>query len=267
MALQSLKNACTKNVGKSTSLVPAVDRALDILALLRAEGGHELKFATIAKATGCPKASLHRIMTTLSDHGFVEHDEITKRYSLGIVLAEYGRDALNNVDIRQLAKPYLQELVEYSGETAVLAILKGTKVVMVDKREPLNQIRVSPFIGTKFPATTTSNGKALLAWLPKARVAEIMKTEGLPASTKNSIVSPEAYMADLAATRKRGYATEREEFQEGISSVSAPVFNQRGQVIATLSLSGPAVRMTKDNIRKYGGKCIELAAQLSTKMR
>ena len=163
MALQ-LKIARTKNAGKSTSLVPAVDRALDIIALLRAEGGHQVKFATIAKATGCPQASLHRIMTTLSHHGFVEHDEMTKRYSLGIVLAEYGRDALNNVDIRQLAKPYLQALVEYSGETAVLAILKGTKMVMVDKREPLNQIHVSPFIGKKFPATTTSNGKALLAW-------------------------------------------------------------------------------------------------------
>jgi IclR family transcriptional regulator, KDG regulon repressor len=265
VALKS-KNARKKRAGKSVYLVPAVEKALDILALLRKEG-RELNLAEISKATGSHKSSVQRLMTTLSHHGFVTRDEMTKRYSLGITLAEYGRVALNNLDIRQLAKPFLQALVEYSGETAVLAILNDTKMVMVDKREPLLQIRASPFLGTRFPATATSNGKALLAWLPEERVAKIMQIEGLPAATKNSIVKPVAYQEDLAATRKRGYAIDREEFQEGVSGVSAPVFSPKGQVIATLSLAGPAFRMTEDNLRKYGEKCVELAAQLTAQLQ
>ena len=265
MAVKS-KNTRTKKAGKSIYLVPAVDKALEILALLRTEG-REMNLAEISKASGSHKSSVQRLMTTLSHHGFVKRDEMTKRYALGIALAEYGRIALNNLDIRQMAKPYLQALVDYSGETAVLAILTDTKMVMIDKREPQSQIRASPFVGTRFPATATSNGKALLAWLPEKQVSEIMQIEGLPASTKNSIVKPIAYRADLAATRERGYAIDREEFQEGVSGVSAPVFSPKGMVIATLSLAGPAFRMTEDNIRKYGEKCVELAAQLSTQLR
>jgi IclR family KDG regulon transcriptional repressor len=260
------KDARTKKTEKSVYLVPAVDRALEILALLRTEG-REMNLAEISKATGSHKSSVQRLMMTLNHHGFVKRDEITKRYALGIALAEYGRIALNNLDIRQLAKPYLQALVDYSGETAVIAILNGTKMVMIDKREPPSQIRASPFIGMRFPATATSNGKALLAWLPEERVSEIMQIEGLPAITRQSITKPAAYRADLAATRERGYAVDREEFQEGVSGVSAPVFSPKGQIIATISIAAPAFRMTEESIRKYGEKCVEVAAQLSAQLR
>jgi DNA-binding IclR family transcriptional regulator len=119
----------------------------------------------------------------------------------------------------------------------------------------------------RFPATATSNGKALLAWLPEDRVIEIMKIEGLPAITRQSITKPVAYRADLAAARERGYAVDREEFQEGVSGVSAPVFSPKGQVIATISIAAPAFRMTEESIRKYGEKCVEVAAQLSAQLR
>lgn len=265
MALEpkKLQRGKTEN---SVYLVPAVDRALSILALLRSEG-RELSIAEIAKATGWHKSSVHRLLATLNHHGFIARDEMTKRYSLGITLAEYGRVALNNIDIRQIAKPFLQELVDYSGETAVLAILNDTKMVMIDKREPPVQIRAAPFIGLRFPATATSNGKVLLAWLPEDRVAYIMQIEGLPSLTKNSIVKPSAYRADLAAVRQRGYAIDREEFQEGVSGVSAPIFNPKGWVVATLSVVAPAFRMTEENIKDYGQKCVEVAAELSKKLR
>lgn len=260
------KNAPAKDAQKPVYLVPAVDKALEILGLLRMEG-RDMSLAEIAKATGWHKSSVQRVLTTLSYHKFLQRDEATKRYSLGIALADYGRIALNNLDIRQIAKPLLQHLVDYSGETAVLAILNDTKMVMIDKKEPLNQIRASPFIGTRFPATATSNGKALLAWLPEDRVNEILQIEGLPSATKKSITKPGVYRTELAAVRERGYAIDVEEFQEGVSGVSAPVFNPRGQVIATISLVGPAFRMTEDNIRDYGKKCVEAAAQLTTMLK
>jgi IclR family KDG regulon transcriptional repressor len=259
------KNAKVE-IGKPEYLVPAVDRAFRIMELLRAEG-REMSLSEIARETGWHKSSILKLLVTMKHHGVMERDETTRRYSLGITLAEYGRIALNNLDIRVTAKQSLLELTDYSSETAVLAILSGTKMVMVDKKEPILQIRASPFIGLRFPATATSNGKALLAWLPDDRFDEIVRIEGLPSYTNKSITDMEAYRKDLAATRERGYAVDRGEFQEGVSGVSAPIFNPKGKVIATISLVGPEFRMTEEKIRDCGRKCIEVAAQLSQKLR
>jgi DNA-binding IclR family transcriptional regulator len=249
---------------KCVYLVPAVDRAVRILELLKAHKD-EMTLAEITKATGWHKSSIQKLLVTLSHHGVLERDETTKRYSLGISLAEYGRIALNSLDIRLAAKPYLKELVDYSGETAVLAILNATKMVMVDKKEPVLQIRASPFIGSRFPATATSNGKALLAWLPEDRVDEILKIEGLAAFTPKSIVNRAAYRLDLAATRKRGYAIDCGEFQEGACGVSAPILGLGRQVIATISIVGPEFRVTEKKIQDYGPKCVEVAGKLSAR--
>lgn len=247
-------------------LVPAVDRAFRILDLLKTEG-REMTLMEIAKATGWHKSSIHKLLITLKHHGVLERDPSTKRYYLGISLAEYGRIALDKLDIRVMAKPFLKELVDYSEETAVLAILNGTKMVMIDKREPIRQIRVSPYIGMRFPATATSNGKALLAWLPQDRVHKILQIEGFSRSTKKSIVDVDSYNADLAATYARGYAVDREEFYEGVSGVAAPVFTPGGKAIASLSIVGPEFRMTDEKISDFGNKCVELAAQLSDRLR
>ncbi len=259
------KKAPVKRVVRAVYLVPSVDKALEILAILKKKG-REMSLAEITKAASWHKSSVQRVLTTLNHHGFVQRDEATKKYSLGIALAEYGRMALKNLDIRKMAKPFLQALVDYTGETAVLAILDETKMIMVDKREPLVKVRVSPFIGTRFPGTATSNGKVLLSWLPEKRISEILQIEGLPASTGKSITKPELFKADLAAVRERRYAIDQEEFQEGVSGVSAPVFNHKGEVIAALSVVGPAFRMTEENIKNYGEKCVEIAAQLSAQL-
>lgn len=247
-------------------LVPAVDRAFRILALLKTEG-REMTLMEIANATGWHKSSVHKLLITLMHHGVLERDPSTKRYYLGISLAEYGRIALNKLDIRLTAKPFLKELVDYSQETAVLAILKGTKMIMIDKREPFRNIRVSPFIGMRFQATATANGKALLAWLPEDKVREILQIEGIPKSTKKSIMDVDAYNADLEETCRRGYAVDREEVYEGVSGVAAPVLAPGGNAIATLSIVGPEFRMTDEKVCDFGTKCVELAAELSARLR
>jgi IclR family KDG regulon transcriptional repressor len=246
-------------------LVPAVDKAVRILEVMRADG-RELSIVEIARATGWHKSSVQKLLITLNHHGIVERDEQTKRYSLGLALAELGRAALNKFDIRRIAKPILQELVDFSGETAVLGVLQGSNFVMIDKREPLVQIRVSPFLGMRHPATATSHGKALLAWLPEAKQEELIQLSGLPARTPKSITDPGRYREDLAETRRRGYAEEYDEFQEGVSGVAAPVFNPAGQVVATLSIVGPTFRMSQERMQAAGQKCSELAAELSQRL-
>ncbi|MBN1569101.1 MAG: IclR family transcriptional regulator [Acidobacteria bacterium] len=265
MAAHNLINVADVPSDKPVYLVPAVDRAFRIIELLKANK-LDMSLAEITRATGWHKSSIQKLLVTLSHHGILERNEDTKRYSLGIKLAEYGRIALNKLDIRVAAKSYLKELVEYSEETAVLAILNGTKMVMIDKKEPVLQIRASPFIGTRFPATATSNGKAFLAWLPDSRTEEILNSEGLSPFTGKSILDPAAYRANLEETRKRGYAIDRGEFQEGVSGVSAPVFSPSHQLIATISIVGPEFRMTEEKIRDCGEKCMEVAERLSARL-
>ncbi len=252
--------------GRQTYIVKAVDRAARILSLLRAEG-HAMTVTEIAEATGWHKSSVHRLLVTLHYHELLDRDAMTKRYSLGVALSEYRKIALNSLDVRQLAKSFLKALTEYNRETAALSILRGTRMTIVDVEESPQQLRVSLNVGMTAPATMTSNGKALVAYLPENQVDGILQVEGLPAATKKSITELGEYRVHLAVTRERGYATDFEEFQDGITGVSAPVFNSRGQAIGALCSVGPAFRMTKDKIRNYGKKCAEIAAQLSAILR
>jgi DNA-binding IclR family transcriptional regulator len=250
----------------SRYIVPAVDRAARILSLLGAEG-REMTIAQIADATGWHKSSVHKLLLTLNYHGLLDRDQVTKRYSLGVMISEYGRIALNGLDVRKVAKPFLKALVEYTGDTAALAILRGTKITLVDIEESSARVHVSLSIGMKTPATTTSNGKAVLAYLPKSRCMEIMRIEGLPAMTKKSITNPEAFLQDLVSVRRRGYATDYEEYQEGVFGISAPVFDSEEQVLGALYIARPAFKTAKDKTRQYGSKCAEIVAQLSAKLK
>lgn len=251
--------------GVPAYLVPAVDRALRILELLRVEG-REMGVVEIAQASGWHKSTVQKLLVTLNHHGVVARDPLTKRYSLGMALAELGRVALNKFDMRHLARPVLHELMERSGETAVLGVLEGDRLIMIDKQEPHTQMRVSPFLGTPYPATTTSHGKALLAWLPEDRRTALCRAAGLPALTPRSITDPLLFERDLEATRERGYAEEFDEFQEGVSGVAAPVFRPGGQVVATLSIVGPTSRMTKDKMKQSGELCVERATKLGASL-
>jgi IclR family transcriptional regulator, KDG regulon repressor len=260
------KPASSKAGGYQSYIVPAVDRAVRILALLRSEA-RDMTIAEIGEATGWHKSSVHKLLVTLHHHGLLDRDAATKRYSLGVALSEYGRMAVNNLDVRNAAKPFLKALTDFSGETTSLVLFTENQLVMVDVEESPSLIRVSLTVGMSTPVTTTSNGKAVLAFLPDTRVREFLRRDGLPAQTRKSITRIGLFQAELAAVRKRGYATDLDECLIGISAVSAPIFDSKAQVIATLSVSGPTFRMTKDKMRRCGRKCAELAADLSAALR
>jgi IclR family transcriptional regulator, KDG regulon repressor len=264
--LDKSRQGTFREAGNRAYIVPAVDRAIRILSLLKT-AAQGMTIADISDMTRWPKSSVHKLLVTLNFHGLLNRDETTKRYSLGVALSEYGRIALNGLDVRRAAKPLLKKLVEFSGETAALSMLHGSQMTIVDIEESPAQVRVILNVGMRSPATTTSNGKAVLAYLPENRSNEILRTEGLPAMTKKSITKIGAFKVELATTRKRGYATDFDEYQEGITATSAPVVDSGEQVIGTLSIAGPSFRMTKGKARVYGKKCAALAAELSAALR
>jgi DNA-binding IclR family transcriptional regulator len=244
-------------------IVPAVDRAARILMLLRTQG-RDMTIAEITEETGWHKSSVHKLLVTLSHHGLLDRDEETKRYSLGIGLIGYGQFVFNNLDSANATRSLLKQLADFSGETANYCLVQGGKVIVVDSVESRIDLRVVPPVGTVNSLTMKSNGKAVLAFLPESQAKKIIQEEELQAFTKKSITDPEAFYRELSLVRKRGYATDFEEFREGISAISVPVFNSTGKVIGTLSLIAPASRMTADKASSYGKKCMEAAAHLSS---
>jgi DNA-binding IclR family transcriptional regulator len=247
---------------KRNYIVPAVDRAIHILSLLKNER-QDMTVAEISEATGWHKSSTYKLLATLDHHGLVARDPLTKRYSLGLALMEYGRAVLNGFDIQHVAGPSLKVLAQYTGESVAVAILRGSKMTLVAVAESVESVRLSLAVGMTTPATATAHGTAVLAYLSEDSLKRIMRIEGIPKSNKGSNTNIQAYMADLEATRKRGYAVDCERFQVGTMGISAPVFAAKG-IIGSLLIAMPSFRGTKEKIRLYGKKCAEEAERLSS---
>jgi DNA-binding IclR family transcriptional regulator len=255
------KNKVQSRNPKLAYIVPAVERAIRILSLLKTER-REMTIAEISEATGWNKSSIYKLLLTLDHYGLLARDPLTKRYSLGVALMEYGRAVLNGFDIQHAAKPSLRALAEYSGGSVAVSILRGTKMTLIEIEESTAQVRISLAVGMTTSATATSHGKAVLAHLPESQLNEILRIEGLAKNTKKSITNPGLYRADLETVRKRGYAIDSEEFEEGITGISAPVFASKAAIGAILIVL-PAFKATKEKIRLYGKKCSEEAARIS----
>lgn len=247
-------------------IVPAVDRAARILALLK-QKARGMTIAEVTEATGWHKSSVHKILVTLNHHGLLDRDESTKQYSLGTALVGYGQFVLNHFDLRHEVNSLLKELADFSGETANFTVLTGKHVVILQSVESRGDLRVVPPIGTMDTLTRKSNGKVILASLPENQALGIIQQEGLQAFTNKSITSREAFMQELAVVRKQGYAMDLEEFQEGINAVSAPVFNREGHVFGSISVVGPSFRLPDEKLHFYGKECVRKAERISGIMK
>lgn len=247
---------------KYSYIVPAVDRAVKILSLLK-ENARGMTIAEVTEKTGWHKSSVHKILVTLNHHGLLDRNDTTKQYSLGIALVGYGQFVLNNFDLRQEVHSLLRELADFSGETANFSILSGKQVIILQSIESTGDLRVVPPVGTMDTLTRKSNGKAILASLPEPQATNIIQNEGLPAFTRKSITSAKVFKQELAKVRAQGYATDFEEFQEGIHAVSAAVFNKEGLPFGTVSIVGPTFRLTREKMELCGNECARKAARLS----
>jgi len=245
--------------------VPAVERAIRVLSLLKTEK-REMTIAEMSEATGWNKSSIYKLLMTLVHYELLARNPVSKRYSLGVALIEYGRAVLNGFDFQHAAKPSLKSLAQYTGESVAVSILRGTKMALVEVEESTAQVRIALAVGMTTPAPATAHGRSVLAHLPESQVREILRKEGLHKSTNKSITNPALFQADLEAVRKRGYAIECEEFEEGILGISAPVFASKG-VIGSIFIVMPAFKMTKEKIRLYGRKCAEEAARISALLK
>lgn len=245
--------------------VQSVERTLDILESL-VEFATEVGLVEISQAVNLPLATVHRLLGTLIQRGYVKQNQHNRKYSLGFRALQMGHDLRQRFSLRLEARPFLQRLVQQAGESANLAVLDDGEVVYIDQAQSSRILRMFTQVGNRLPVHSTGSGKALLAFLPSDVVDGIVRRFGMAPRTQHTITDPAAFRQELLKTRERGYALDDEEQEEGVRCLAVPVRDASGQVVASLSVSGPVTRLNDQHLQDVIPELIDCGNKLSTRL-
>lgn len=240
--------------------IQALDRGLALLSIVAQSEG--LSLTGIAQRAGIAPSTVHRILATLKAAGFVMCDA-RGNHLIGVKAFKVGTAFLRNRRIVDVGRRTLRELMRTSGETASMGIENDGYVVFVAQVECHRSIRAFHRPGSHGALHASSLGKAIMSTLPEKAVTEALQRVGIERFTERTIVDPSVLLADLAATRKRGWAIDNEERADGMRCVGAPVFNEHGEAVGAISVSGPTVRITDERLGELGPLVKRAAADLT----
>ncbi len=221
--------------------VRALDRALGLLDAFNLER-RRMSLAELASQTGLPKSTVFRLAATLAARGYLERSG--EQYEIGLRCFQLGSIFRASIDLRTRALPHLIALRDATGETVQLAVLSGDSIVYLERvysQQPVAYMRST--VGAVLPVYCTGLGKALLALQPSEDIHSYLARAALERHTPNTIVDPRAFMAEMAAIRRHGYAMDREEREVGVRCIAAPIFDVTGGCVAALSVAAPSTRL------------------------
>jgi IclR family transcriptional regulator, acetate operon repressor len=249
---------------ESGALIQSVQRATRLLKAFD-NGPAELGVMELSRRVELHKSTVSRLLATLESEGLVERVPATEKYRLGFMLVRLAGQVAHFGDVREAARPVLIELAERSHETVHLAVLDGDEVVNVEQLSGPHLVREANWVGRRTPLHCVANGKALLAFQPEPAIERIL-SGALPRFTERTLADPERLRRDLARVRGRGYAQALGEIEEGLNAVAAPIRDAAGAVVAAVSVSGPAYRVTADRIPDLGALVVAAAAKISARL-
>lgn len=239
----------------------SVDRALSLLRhLAQNPGWHGVR--PLATALGLSPSTAYRLLDSLVRAGFARHDPAHGQYAIGHGAVELGLSALASFDLTGVAPPTLEALVVETGESIFLAVLDEGMIVYLMKQEGRGAIRTTAVLGTRRPVHCTALGKTFLAFMPADEARAIVDRHGMPALTPNTITTLPRLWEELAEVRLRGYAVDREEIEEGLTCIAAPVRDHSGQQVAAVSVAGPTVRIAPEQER-LGRRLVAAGLEIS----
>ncbi len=238
--------------------IRAVERALDVLQCFTSQTP-ELTMSQISERIGINKSTVHRLLLTLERNRFVERDLSTGLYRPGLRLLQMASLALEKNSLRRIALPFLQNLCNQFRENVNLAILDEADVVYIEVVEGTQRVKLAAATGQRLPAFSTASGKAILAFLPEDRLKRILE-HGMPQYTATTLTSFEKFFEDVDRIRTQGFAISEQEFEEGINAIAAPICNQP---IASISIAGPAYRLTRERMLELGPSLLATARDIT----
>ncbi len=247
----------------SRHFIESLARGVRLLTTV-SESPHPLSLTELSCRLSLSKSTIQRLTYTLLCLGYLDRDNETKKFRLGQRAVALGLSIVKHSDLRKVAFPYLEKASKEIGETVNLAILDGTEIVYVERIKTQQILNINLEVGSRLPAYCTSMGKAMLAFLPKKELEDLLKEMTLRPHTSNTITSKEVLLRELEKVRRRGFATNNEELSNGLRSVAAPVRDAGGRVIAAVNIAVPSSRVQLKRLETVlARKAVETADQIS----
>ncbi|QHW35523.1 IclR family transcriptional regulator (plasmid) [Paenibacillus rhizovicinus] len=252
------------NKSSNRYAVPALEKSLSILESL-AQSREPLSMPEIAARIKVPKTSIFMILSTLEEHGYIEKTTEGK-FRLTLKLYDLGQTVLDKLDIRDIARPVMQELADQLEYTVHLASLIDGKAVYIEKVQGPSFVQFSTHIGQAWHLHNSGVGKAIAAFLPPQELDHILMKHGLPATTPNTMVNANEFKDFLESVRSLGYAIEDEEGEQGIRCIAAPVFDHNGRVVGSVSITSVRVNLPSQKFSEVGKLVQNKALLISSKL-
>jgi len=216
-----------------------------------------------ARITGISSSTVGRVFGSLKELGLLVQDMETRKYSLAGKVLAWAEIYTATVDVRRIALPFIYDLQRLTGETISLYILEGNKRVCVERLESEQNVRMVARVGRYLPLHAGSAGKLFLAYMPEDQREEVLETEERKVFTPMTLTDPDTLRAECQRITNQGYSVSHGEWTSDASGVAAPIFNQRGQMIAAMTISGPTQRFTADKVEKFSKNCVRTGLHIS----
>lgn len=221
----------------------------------------ELGVSELARRMGLDKATVHRVLKTLIAERFIEQNAETKRYRLGLGVLDVAATRLAGFEFLAGAATQIKQLGAEVGETVSLHVPDGHETVCINAAEAPHPVRVSYFIGERFPAHLTSPGLVMLSTLPKPQWVALFERSREKYGSRN--LGQAELGAVLAKTRTQGYAIADGSFQEGVRAIAAPVCDSSGAFVCALSIAVPAQRLSVKQLVQLAPALKQAAARVA----
>ena len=226
---------------------PTVKKAFQILKLI-SDSGRGVRLSALSKELAISKSTVHGITSALEELGAIIRDPLTMRYTLGLTLFELGRVAYSRIDLKDTARPILEELMDRAQESVFLGVKNGEHLTILDIVESSQDLKITATIGMRIPLFAGAAGKVFLSSMPEEQAIELIRSKGIYKFTDNTITDPKRYLQEIRTVREKGYAIDDEEYISGVRAVASPI-GGNGRPLSAIWVVGFKPRLADDKMK------------------
>jgi DNA-binding IclR family transcriptional regulator len=244
---------------------PSVKKAFAIISAI-SSSKEGLGVSELARGLNIAKSTVHGMTSALEEVGAIMRHPQTKRYKLGFMLFEVGRQAYSQIDLKTSARPVMEDLMEKTQTSVFLGTLNWDHVTVMDIVESRQDLKITAPIGTTMSLFAGAVGKVFLASMDREQTRKIVESEGLPRFTANTIVDPELYYRELERVSEKGYAVDDEEYIMGVRAVASPIMGL-GQLKSAIWIVGFKANLDEKKIKPHNNEIQKAAESISRRIR
>jgi IclR family pca regulon transcriptional regulator len=242
----------------------SLERGLAVLSSFR-PGRPLLGISELAQDLGLTRSTTHRYVSTLASLGYLEQDDVTRKYRLGPRVLDLGFAVLGSLELREIAAPHLRRLTDSTGHTSNLAIRDDTDVILIDRVRGrpgrYHHLEFSLHVGSRLPAYCSATGKALIAFLPRPDLERLLDRTDLISHGPRTQTCKKALLAELETVRRAGLAVNDEELESGLRAIAAPIRARSGDVVASVNVAVPWSPVPMSELVAALGPAVQATAQ------